>query len=352
MTVLTRKTAACDDSWLISEVDAGSVEAFAELDDRFCHRAYAVAFSVCRDEGRAQDAVQEAFLSLWKSPSSYRHQRGTVAAWLMAVVRHRAIDLVRRHGNNVARWASDDQLSRRPALGDVSETVLQQDSADHLRHSLVMLSDEQREVITLAYYGQLSHTEIAAQLGIPSGTVKGRMRLGLQKLRTTTTNQRRRESNRQPASVMITSRDRRTDHRKRRSGQQHAVHAAPLGRSSYVSNKTASVLDRSPTLQSVQAGVTCQLRGPFARNASEQRLPGRLDGASLHHRAIRCTAHGRRAGTRELRPVLRVCGQSAGYESGAGDRGQDLLGGVRGIERAAGCDAVGGVIDDRPDSAA
>ena len=84
---------------------------------------------------------------------------------------------------------NEDHLVDRPSLDDVSETIVQRDSAEHLHRSLVMLSHEQREVITLAYYGQLSHTEIAAHLGIPSGTVKGRMRLGLQKLRTTTTNQ-------------------------------------------------------------------------------------------------------------------------------------------------------------------
>jgi RNA polymerase sigma-70 factor (ECF subfamily) len=181
------RSAASDDSRLISEIDGGSAEALAELYDHFCHRAYAVALSVCRDEGRAQDAVQEAFLSLWKSPSATAPSRqGAVAAWLLAVVRYRAIDLVRSQSNHAARWASDDQLSDRPGLDDVSEAVVQLDSAEHLHRSLVMLSDEQREVITLAYYGQLLHTEIAAQLGIPSGTVKGRMRLGLQKLRATT----------------------------------------------------------------------------------------------------------------------------------------------------------------------
>jgi RNA polymerase sigma-70 factor (ECF subfamily) len=179
------KPAPSDDSRLMSEIDAGSVVAFAELYDRFCNRAYAVAFSVCRDEGRAQDAVHDAFLSLWKRPSGYRSQQGTVAAWLLTVVRYRAIDLARRDKTHAARRADDDQLSRRPALDDVSETVVQRDSAEQLLRSLVTLSDQQREVITLAYYGQLSHKEIAHRLGIPSGTVKGRMRLGLQKLRAT-----------------------------------------------------------------------------------------------------------------------------------------------------------------------
>jgi RNA polymerase sigma-70 factor (ECF subfamily) len=171
------------DVQLMSQVSSGRLDAFAELYDRYCDRAYGLALAVCGDEGRAQDAVQEAFLSVWKTSASYRAQRGTVAAWLLAVVRYRAIDLARRNGDHSTRWASEDRLVERPALDDVSEEVIQHDNAEHLRRSLDMLSDEQREVITLAYYGQLSHSEIATQLGLPSGTVKGRMRLGLQKLR-------------------------------------------------------------------------------------------------------------------------------------------------------------------------
>ncbi len=179
----TARPSASDDRQLMGEVSAGSVAAFGELYDRFCQRAYGVAFSICRDEGRAQDAVQEAFLSLWKSRASYRSQRGTVAAWLLTVVRYRAIDVARRDGTHAARWASEDRLDERPAPDDVSKSVIQRNDAGDLRGALALLSDEQREVITLAYYGQLSHTEIAARLGLASGTVKGRMRLGLKKLR-------------------------------------------------------------------------------------------------------------------------------------------------------------------------
>jgi RNA polymerase sigma-70 factor (ECF subfamily) len=167
----------------MAQVSAGSVEAFGELYDRFCNRAYGVAFSVCRDQGRAQDAVQEAFLSVWRARASYRSQEGTVAAWLLTVVRYRAIDLARRHGKDAAHWASDERLHERPARDDVSETVIQRDDAHRLQVSLAQLPDRQQEVIVLAYYGQLSHTEIATELGLPPGTVKGRMRLGLQKLR-------------------------------------------------------------------------------------------------------------------------------------------------------------------------
>lgn len=173
------------DAQLMDEVSSGNFDAFAELYDRYCQRAYGVAMSVCGDEGRAQDAVQDGFLSVWKTSASYHPQRGSVAGWLLTVVRYRAIDLARRHEKHAARTASEDRLVERPAVDNVSEHVIEQDNADHLRRSLNMLSDEQREVIILAYYGQLSHTEIATHLGLPSGTVKGRMRLGLRKLRAT-----------------------------------------------------------------------------------------------------------------------------------------------------------------------
>lgn len=178
------KSDELDDGALMGAVSAGSVEAFEQLYDRFCNRAYGVAYSVCRDEARAQDAVQEAFVSVWTSRTSYRPQRGSVAGWLLTVVRYRAIDVVRRNGNHAAHRASDDRLDERPAPDDVSATVIERDTADRLRASLARLPAEQQEVITLAYYGQLTHTEIATQLRLPPGTVKGRMRLGLQKLRT------------------------------------------------------------------------------------------------------------------------------------------------------------------------
>jgi RNA polymerase sigma-70 factor (ECF subfamily) len=175
--------AALQDPELMLEVSAKSVEAFGELYDRYCDRAYRVARSICRDDGGAQDAVQEAFLSVWRNRASYQSQRGTVAAWLLATVRYRAIDLMRINGKHLARGAEEAQLEAHPAPDDVPEKAIHRDEAGRLRARLSMLPDAQQEVITLAYYGQLSHIEIAAQLGLPTGTVKGRMRLGLQKLR-------------------------------------------------------------------------------------------------------------------------------------------------------------------------
>ncbi len=177
-------TLARGDRELMDAVRGGSAEAFDELFERYCDRAYRVALAVCRDDGRAQDAVQEGFLSVWRSRDSYAPQAGSVAAWLLTVVRHRAIDIARSNGRHSARRDSDARLAAHPAPTDVSESVINGDDADRLRASLAMLPDAQAEVITLAFYGQLTHTEIAAQLGLPTGTVKGRMRLGLHRLRT------------------------------------------------------------------------------------------------------------------------------------------------------------------------
>ena len=171
------------DQQLMSEVSAGSVEAFARLYDRFCQRAFRVAQAICRDESRAQDAVQEAFVSVWSSRTSYTAARGTVAGWLLTVVRHRAVDLARSNGRHVAHGAGFEQLDEHPAPVDICAAVTERDAAAHLRALMTRLPDEQREVIVLAYYGQLTHSEIATQLGLPPGTVKGRMRLGLEKLR-------------------------------------------------------------------------------------------------------------------------------------------------------------------------
>lgn len=179
----SRLATAAADRDLMSEVIAGSVEAFGEIYDRYCARAYGVARAVGLDHGRAQDAVQEGFLSVWKSRATYRTDQGTVAAWVLTVVRYRAIDIARRHSKHASERPRDDQPDLRSSAHDPVEIAIRRDDAQRLQESLAMLPETQAEVITLAYYGQLSHIEIAAQLGLPPGTVKGRMRLGLQKLR-------------------------------------------------------------------------------------------------------------------------------------------------------------------------
>lgn len=151
-----------DDDLLMSHAKDGSVDAFEEIYDRYCDRAYRVAQAICHDQRHAEAAIQEAFHSVWKNRASYRPQRGTVAAWLLTTVSRQAIDIVRRSHNHADRQAL----------------------ADHLRAPFIRLPDDQREAIALAYYGKLTHTEIATALDLPAATVQQRMRLGLQKFRT------------------------------------------------------------------------------------------------------------------------------------------------------------------------
>jgi RNA polymerase sigma-70 factor (ECF subfamily) len=167
----------------MSQVKGGSIEAFEELYDRYSARAYRVAWSVCHDQGHTEDAIQEAFLSIRKSRMAYQSQRGTVAAWLLTAVRYRAIDVVRRDTKHASRRAGEYTLYRRPTQGDINDHVVNHEEAQRLRALLTQLPDTQQEVIALAFYGELTHTEIATALGLPAGTVKGRRRLGLQKLR-------------------------------------------------------------------------------------------------------------------------------------------------------------------------
>jgi RNA polymerase sigma-70 factor, ECF subfamily len=171
------------DEQLFARIRAGDGQALEDLYDRYAAEAYGAARAICRDRGRAEDAVQDAFLSVWRGRETYRPQLGPVGAWLMAIVRHRAIDATRRNEKHSARRADQEHLDGRPADDDVPADVIASAEAERLQAVLTRLPEAQQEVITLAFYGQLSHTEIARRLELPPGTVKGRMRLGLHKLR-------------------------------------------------------------------------------------------------------------------------------------------------------------------------
>ena len=129
------------DGELMAEVSAGSVKSFGALYDRYCGRAYLVAWAVCRDDGRAQEAVQEAFISVWHSRASYRSQHGTPAAWLLTVVRHRAIDLARSNGRHALRRASDDHLEDSPAADDLFQSAANREDAQRIHALLACLPD-------------------------------------------------------------------------------------------------------------------------------------------------------------------------------------------------------------------
>jgi RNA polymerase sigma-70 factor, ECF subfamily len=172
------------DNELMKRIQAGSHEAFAQLYDRYSARAYRVARVVSVDAWLAEEAVQEGFVAIWKARATYRPERETAAPWLMTVVRHRAIDVNRRNQTVQSRRAGDDaSLEGHRSRDDVAAEAAVRVDARDLKALLERLPDAQREVIVLAFYGELTHTEIAAELDLPIGTVKGRMRLGLHKIR-------------------------------------------------------------------------------------------------------------------------------------------------------------------------
>lgn len=179
---VTPRSLPRSDDQLMTQVKGADLEAFATLYKRYYARVFGLTRSICRDEGRAQEAAQETFVSIWRSRASYR-SGGTPAAWVLAVARHRAIDVSRRNQPHTTHRAGEELLDTQPARIDIADDVVARAQACIVRDLLAQLPDAQREAITLSFYGQLSHTEIATQLGLPVGTVKGRVRLGLEKLR-------------------------------------------------------------------------------------------------------------------------------------------------------------------------
>ncbi len=178
------RIAPATDEELMGAVQHDDPTAFGELYDRHAGRAWRLARSICHDAGRGEDAVQEAFVSVWRSRASYDSESGSVRSWLMTLVRNRAVDSLRREAAvQRPRLADGDYTGPDPSGGSLQDDVIARTEADALRVSLQQLPEAQAEVIALAYYGELSHSEISTRLSLPPGTVKGRMRLGLMKLR-------------------------------------------------------------------------------------------------------------------------------------------------------------------------
>ncbi len=166
-------------------IGTGNDDAFEVVYDRHSAAAYSLAYRMTGRAGLAQDVTQEAFLSLWRAHMRFDATRGSVRTWLLGIVHNRAIDALRKHVAHRDRRASDDGLEERLVSPDNTEREVVRRSEAHALHAVLnTLPAEQRDVLELAYFGGFSQGEIATMLDAPIGTVKGRMRLGLGKLRT------------------------------------------------------------------------------------------------------------------------------------------------------------------------
>ncbi|HEY2717344.1 MAG TPA: sigma-70 family RNA polymerase sigma factor [Solirubrobacterales bacterium] len=173
------------DEELMPLIGAKDAEAFAVLFDRHGGVAYSLAYRIVGERGAAEDVTQEAFISVWRSGARFDRARGSVRAWLLSIVRNRAIDTLRAGAGRTPRLNFDDEaiLEQRAAEEQTEEEALRNETAGEIRGVLEELPGEQSTVIELAYFGGFSQSEIAGMLGLPLGTVKGRMRLGLKKIR-------------------------------------------------------------------------------------------------------------------------------------------------------------------------
>jgi RNA polymerase sigma-70 factor, ECF subfamily len=173
------------DEELMPLVGRKDPEAFEVLYDRHGGVAFSLAYRIVGDRAAAEEVVQEAFISVWRSGARFDAARGSVRSWLLSVVRNRAIDFLRSRAGKAPKldFNDDAALEQRPAPERTEEEALRRETAGEVRGALGKLPGEQSKVIELAYFGGFSHSEIASILGLPMGTVKGRMRLGLEKIR-------------------------------------------------------------------------------------------------------------------------------------------------------------------------
>jgi RNA polymerase sigma-70 factor, ECF subfamily len=171
------------DEDLMALVEGGDPGAFAVIYDRHGRAAYSLAYRMAGERQTAEDLVQDAFLAVWRAAGSYRAERGSVRTWVLSIVHNRGIDQLR---SAASRRRVQDRVEATSSLSQPSEAFSEawrNSQQSQVRKALKDLPAEQLQVLELAYFSGYTHTEIADLLGLPLGTVKGRMRLGLKKIR-------------------------------------------------------------------------------------------------------------------------------------------------------------------------
>ena len=179
MNPVARDLVHLSDEALVALVARGEEDALAALYDRFGRTAYGLALRVVRDPALAEDVVQEAFLSLWRTAGRFVPERSRAGTWLLTLVHRRAVDLVRREER---RRVEPLELAPDAADATAQEAPWLRLERERVQAALARLPDTQREAIELAYYGGFTQAELADRLGQPLGTIKSRMFAGLARL--------------------------------------------------------------------------------------------------------------------------------------------------------------------------
>ncbi|TMF12600.1 MAG: sigma-70 family RNA polymerase sigma factor [Chloroflexi bacterium] len=170
------------DHHMAAQLKRGDSTALESLYDRYGGLAYGLAFRILNDRSAAEDAVQEAFLAVWRNASGFDTSRGSLRNWLLSIVRNRAIDRLR--GNvRIHREVQLESAEHAPEVPDAWQAVAVDLERKQIRDGFAELPDAQRRTLELAYFGGYTHVEIASRMQVPLGTVKGRMRIGLEKMR-------------------------------------------------------------------------------------------------------------------------------------------------------------------------
>lgn len=165
-------------------VARGDADAFEVIYERHCTAVFSLAYRICGVRAGAEEIAQEAFLAIWRSGARYDRARGSVRTWLLGVVHNRAIDALRRATAYERRQTIDETAAERVEAPERTEIeAVRREEARSMRALIDALPQEQRRVIELAYFGGFTHEQIAQMLDVPLGTVKGRMRLALEKMR-------------------------------------------------------------------------------------------------------------------------------------------------------------------------
>jgi RNA polymerase sigma-70 factor, ECF subfamily len=185
MTVKRERAERLADEELMPLIGKRDPEAFEVFYDRHGGVAYSLAYRIVGEKAAAEDVTQEAFISIWRSGARFDRARGSVRSWMLSIVRNRAIDILRSRAGKAPKLTFDDDaiLEQRPSEELTEDEAMRRETATEIRGALGELPGEQSKVIELAYFGGFSQSEISRMLGVPLGTVKGRMRLGLEKIR-------------------------------------------------------------------------------------------------------------------------------------------------------------------------